>query len=732
MGLINQTYTDRVKYELWHEDFGTIVINEPKGWKTDEKEIARNKKYHGIFTKFSNSLKFIGNGADRISLIRDIYGINADVRLARFERNGQTDLWDKSYDGYLDISTYKKDGNNVSVKFNTSGLEKMIKARGGEKVEIERLDTIDGEILEELETERIQIDGRRILLRSKFETSELENSIRLEVYSNDGNVRSNLESVPMKLIERSHEHAHSIIIDTEHSQDNASTGDMMLAVVDRERMFRIKFDLSFKYWIDKRQYIDTSFFKVCLTKYKNGTLYNNPERIELLNIDGGWTYQNHIFNINYDNDITLLEGESLALEFYINADFKHNLLHRQRYYIECREIESTLTITENSYFHATSSKLVLAKELGERLLQIITKKSVKLKSEALGRTDNGYNIDSKYSLLGFSHGHWIRGFDKQPNDEENRYKYFTTSFNDYLKNIISTLNLGFGIERNGYNEVAIIEDLKYFYNNNVTIKLPNQVSKIKRSEASELYYSGLKFGYSKGGNYEEAMGLDEYNVKSTFTTVINRVKKTYNKISNYRADSYGLEFARRKPKLDNPTLDTSYDKDIFILDLKRYLSGYKQRLWQDDFEQEPTGVFSPETATNLRYSPFNTLLRHGWVFASGLTKYLSNYVKYGSSESNSNLTTKLIGGIEYSENGDIINSELKRPLFVNEWIEFEHIVGYEIMKQVEGTTIINGKKIFNFYGLIEFINENNNKEFGYLFNLKPNGSGKWKLLKANR
>ena len=84
MGLINQTYTDRVKYELWHEDFGTIVINEPKGWKTDEKEIARNKKYHGIFTKFSNSLKFIGDGADRISLIRDIYGINADVRLARF------------------------------------------------------------------------------------------------------------------------------------------------------------------------------------------------------------------------------------------------------------------------------------------------------------------------------------------------------------------------------------------------------------------------------------------------------------------------------------------------------------------------------------------------------------------------------------------------------------------------------------------------------------------------
>jgi hypothetical protein len=33
---------------------------------------------------------------------------------------------------------------------------------------------------------------------------------------------------------------------------------------------------------------------------------------------------------------------------------------------------------------------------------------------------------------------------------------------------------------------------------------------------------------------------------------------------------------------------------------------------------------------------------------------------------------------------------------------------------------------------VEFINENNEKERGFLFNLKPNERGVWKLLKSNR
>ena len=124
-------------------------------------------------------------------------------------------------------------------------------------------------------------------------------------------------------------------------------------------------------------------------------------------------------------------------------------------------------------------------------------------------------------------------------------------------------------------------------------------------------------------------------------------------------------FTRRKQKSLNDTEDTGRDNSIWFLDLKRGVTSlFKQRKWQDDFEVEPTGVFSPETATNLRFSPINCLFRHSWWFGSGFTKYLTEFVRYGSSTANSQLKTKLKiisggNGNEYSENGNIINSELK-------------------------------------------------------------------------
>ncbi|TEB41374.1 hypothetical protein D0809_25850, partial [Flavobacterium circumlabens] len=151
----------------------------------------------------------------------------------------------------------------------------------------------------------------------------------------------------------------------------------------------------------------------------------------------------------------------------------------------------------------------------------------------------------------------------------------------------------------------------------------------------------------------------EFNVKSNFSTIISKIKNVYIQISKYRADSYGMEFARRKPKSLGDTEDTSYDEDIWFLDLKKGPTGvYQQRKWQDDFDKAPTGIFSPETATNLRLSPFNSLLRHGWWISASVIKYASNKLKFGSSTSNRLLKTKLIGKNEYAENGDIMNSEL--------------------------------------------------------------------------
>ena len=65
----------------------------------------------------------------------------------------------------------------------------------------------------------------------------------------------------------------------------------------------------------------------------------------------------------------------------------------------------------------------------------------------------------------------------------------------------------------------------------LTIKLPNPV-KVKESVDTNSVYSSLEIGYDKGGDYEEAFGLDEYNGISKFTTIITRVKNIFIRRSN--------------------------------------------------------------------------------------------------------------------------------------------------------------------------------------------------------
>jgi hypothetical protein len=294
--------------------------------------------------------------------------------------------------------------------------------------------------------------------------------------------------------------------------------------------------------------------------------------------------------------------------------------------------------------------------------------------------------------------------------------------------------LNIGIETVGFGERIRIAPKSYFYQNVVTIKLPNQVKNVKRTVSEKHYYSSIQLGYPKAGEYEEAMGLDEYNNLSNFSTVIVALKNVFTKITQMRPDSYGTEFCRRLQKHLFPTTDSRYDLDVFMFDLKRFVGDYlfKQRKWQDDFAEEPTGVFSPETATNLRWSPFNLLLRHGWDIASSFVQNPLDYVRFSSSKANSNLKTRLIGGNEYQENGKILNSELGRARYKPDIIEFEHSVDYDLLKIIEGNSVILGKEIKNLYGQIEFTNEDGEIERGYLLSLKPNKEGKWKLMKANR
>jgi hypothetical protein len=672
MGNINPAYFDRVRYTLYNKNQGSLIITEPIGWHSDEKELARHEQYHGIISRFSNSSKFIDSGRDFIQLVYDIEGINAEIELKREEKHPQTDVWTLSYSGYLDLSTWETENNQISVKFNSGGLEQLLKARESEQVEIDRITTIDGKAIPTIPIITTELEGRRIFLKSKWQVELENNTVELYNTTGDGNVRGSTVGVPLSLINKSHESSQSVLIGGnvgDNSWERTSDGNvsnLFFAVSDVKRDLHIKFNLDFTVNISEFDDIDSFKYYVRMAHYQNGTDYNLKENDFLFTKENYNELHNKTFSIAYDKVVSLEIGDSLSLCIDQNYDGEWSVVNPRVSHlrIETKDIVCTnFTIDEDSFYEKTTTKAVLAHELINQLVTINTNKENAFYSDFLGRTDLGYSIDGKGSLTGITHGFWVRGFDKLPIPTEgppkieNLFKPLTTSFKDAVQSLDAVWNVGIGIEKVGFRERVRLEELSYFYNNNVTIRLPFQVKNVKRSVATNYYYSSLEFGSEKGGDYEEACGLDEYNVKATFTTVISRLKETYSKIAKYRFDSYGMEFARRKPKLLNDTEDSKYDSDNFLLDLKRGINSvFAQRKWQDDFEKEPTGVFNPETATNLRFSPMNCLLRHSWWFGGGFKKYVTDYVRYGSAVSNSQLKTKLIGKNEYAENGNIILS----------------------------------------------------------------------------
>jgi len=726
---IRTEYSDRVRYFLSSRTFGTIKIDEPIGWDEDEKEFTRNHDNHGIFTSLSNSLSFTKDSKEFIELVNATDGINAELVLRKDNKNDQTDVWENTYTGYLDLSTREIDNNQLSLKFNSGGLESMLKARDSEDVEIDRLDTIDGKVIDPLRTVNIELAGRRIFLESTWKAAPMTYYKRLEIFSADGNTRSMSNTFPFDIVKRSHEQA-NFTYDGMDGNDSQGQSTMMLLIpVDRNRKFKVNVQsILFNAYSYLNGSVNWGYVTVALVKYTNGSNFNRTSSIDLYKRDFSGTNPIPLGNININESthiITLNQGESLGLEVMIKADFNTNFGTTIKRSFDYKLISGNINIQEDSEFKGTACLGVKPFDLANRLVEIMTGRKDAVKSEILQ--------SGKWKSLMITHGFWIRGFSKQLDstlpEDDRKFKPLTTNFRDFITSLSAVCNIGVGIEKVGAREYVVIEDLKYFYNKNTTIKLPFQAKKVKRSTDASGFYKSIELGYEKGGEYEEAMGLDEYNIRNSYTTCIHRVDNKYTKLSKYRSDSYGIEFARRKPFTDYSTEDTNYDQDIFFIDCKdepvNTIGGffYKLRLWNEDFSQLPSGVFSPETAFNLRLTPFNNLLRHGWNISAGLTVYPSQKVKYSSSKGNSSLVTL------YAENGEIENNKLERPRFVPEIIEFEHICNDEIMRMVEGRKTFFGKDLRNCYGLLEFINENGDLEKGYLMSLKPNGVGNFKLLK---
>jgi hypothetical protein len=740
-----------VQFVLKAPNRNSLFLNkEPDGWNEDELEIERNKDYHGIFTKITNKLIFYGDQRDYIHNAYILGGINTDLRLTKYitrdieNESGVKEVkFFERYSALADYSTMVIKNNGLEINFNSNDLAELLQSHEDDTFEIERKDSIDNVLLDDIEFNYIKIEGRDI-------TGSGEQQISLFEYKQEPDGTKYQEVIigdtgfvvcRTEIISQGTERHSPVNLRGEFPETNPTSGvatDAMFFIDDiiDSGIINLDFNFNFSVNIKRKEWNGGGTVECDLVKYRwNGTGYAEVTVESIVNIATVYTSWKSV-NITGNRKIIGLKHDEGLMFRWRSSGTGKNIAKFYSFSINFTTIEF--------YESSPSIKYLFIHDVYERLLYILTGEKNRFYSKFFGRTELGYTqdgLDDKGNLggglIGVTSGFWIRQF----NPLSEKYKSLQISLKDLNESNKAVFNIGVGIETVNLKERLRVEELKYFYQSRTVVKLPNQILNVKRSVDKKLFFSGTELGYSFGNSTDDDdIGLDEPNVKTNTVTPIRKSELKYSLTSKIRSDEYKFEKLRRKPQALYPDSDTNEDENNWYLDIVRDNSivpiEFRQANWDDRLQKEPSGIHSPSTFRSMIFTPFRMLLRHGWIIRSGMEPYFNKFIKYVSSAKNSALSMLFIGETEeYKENSDILVSKLDRARFLPEIIEFEHDVDEDLMDLILGTTniLINGsyEDVPNFYFKIEYTNEYEEIERGYLISLKPKGNGKFKVIRAN-
>mgnify|MGYP003647139081 CR=1 FL=1 len=774
-----------VIFVLQYEDQSALILkNPPEGWDEDDLKIVRNTKYHGITTQFTNGLKFISDEKDYIEDAYSRGGLNANLYLIKFtlRKNakyktplGYDDLiddiaWEERYRGLADFKTRSIKDNKIEVNFNSDELEQILKSYEGDEFELNRKYSLDSDNFYDPDQEgnlsvfsqqRTTLPGRKIV--GLGEAINADNSGSGRMFSNILGTDYYF-AIPTEFVSKGFDrHVEVSIFNSD--LDDSLTRQGLFCYNDSENIY-VKNDVDF--------YLEINGFTIL-----NGQYYKN------LNYEGYFVLQQYIFNgAGYDRvdnvDGTFgvnLNQDGFDLVNPINFSgqiFTQNINNKTAFSIEfrlrregggdqgdgniswsCVNGGFNLKIIETGLFEESNlpHDFSHVNDIGSRLMEIMTGKTHKFYSKFLGRDKSGHpppstGVPSMYQdydyvetgeggELGVIHGFSIRRF----KETDDLYKPITTSFKDYFKMLKSHHNLGLGIENSKYGQRVRVEKLEYFYREETAVVLPMQAVNVTRKTDPNMFFSGTTFGSDKGGDYEFGLGLDEPNVKTSYSLPLKKTSKKYEQINKYRSDDTGLEITRRKTFSLDPTEDTSGDEHIWLLDLKganvleNYI--YDQLHWSDVLAEQPSGIANPDSYRSWRFTPKRSLLRHGWVLRSGMEQYvnMNKRISLSSTNANINLSTRYIGeDLPVAEKEPIFVKQLDRARVLPEIIKFTYPLDNDVMDMILGTTTVEvggeNEDVPNFYFKLKFINENGEAESGYIKSVSPNNNT-IELFKAN-
>jgi len=736
---INQVY-----YALYSNAFGEKVIQEPDGWESDFKSYERDKDSRGILSKTEVNLEFFGEASDYLDTIYSNFGISETTRLAKYEADKSTlsEAFKNRYIQKLDLGTYVKNEKTggVKVKATQGGLYDDIKNRETDEYDVINSTSADALDIGVLETVPFQPKGRELFVESLLESENIiDYRINSQRFARTSNATSKtVRAIPLEIVYNSDQDdivnplfSGEYYNNVQGSQSydigqDQEIGNLFFYEAEGDETIKITLELDYRITqVAKRRSEDVDFAIEIFITEKNGVADELVERITIDNFIPS-TQIGVEKNITYETTIDVLKNGSVGAVFTTVMNYNGSITApngEMDVYLNILNAKLVVENTTDYTSFVSVGRAIKPLVFFDRLVAKITGETGLVKSSIFG-------AGGEYENILIDNGLWARGFPDTYEDAQGAEQsvQMTISFKDAFLAMNYLEPLTWFIENTGNKQYVRIEKATYTMQNFIALRL-GTVDKIDTKASLPDYFSTITIGHSKSMEYEEINGRDETNGKSIYGTFIKDNDSTYEVLSKIRPDATGYELTRREDFINNPKSDNKRDADLWMHDTKLVNGVYTHRLWQDIFDEEPTGIYSPDTAWNLFLSPINRLYYgHGYSVKRGLYHFPNRKITFGSSNANENLTT-VINGVSLSENGQITVGDLEKPRIEATTKTLTFKMTQEIQDVLDGNTKIGDDYVPNVFGLIEF-DEKGEKVYGRLTKLENKDEAKLELIKA--
>lgn len=632
------------------------LITEPVGWDESKPTITRDETYHGVMRTFTADLTFIQDGYYYLKELYEEEGILCNCLIYVYEYNNVTHEYELQDTGKIDFSvwdendTYSTIGVTLSVT-DTEFKEKIIN-REDTEINYDNSEDLDGNTMSDPEYIENTVYGMEV------------------VYSGNGTVNSE-DEISFKISD-------SVVPDSRwifdldmddiadeidgfqtvtgqmwdvtgdgspFYPDDDGENDLAFFVAEADGTLKLSGSLLFDFYVNKSDGL-TSTAAIFLVKYTASTDYASV-------VSGGWygtgngMYSDQTFD--FDNEISYKEGDMLFLAARCGAGTAYS----NTSYIVVTE--STMEIAIVDKYEETTSKAALLFDVFNRGIESMTGVADAFVSTVLGEGGDYHDYSIQNGLL-------LRQYPEE--DAAMSFK-----FKDLYQQLEKIFNIGLAINSDDTVEIRKKQD---FFKEYVVYTVPKAnmvVETFSKKIDTDYFFSDVEIGYSKSA-YEEVSGLEEYNNESYYSTILSALNNSLEVVSTVRADGYGMEFARRVPYDSSETEDTSYDDDLFLLNIVKNSSGNWVQLTTEGFDSV-TGLDSNVTTpANLKITPAQNLRRWGWMIATGLQKYEESKVNFTKADFASDLSTTL-DGTTVTESESVPYSELEAPIFTGHVLTFE-------------------------------------------------------------